>query len=33
MLHHMLNLFKHLKEYENDALLRPVVTHMKDAYL
>jgi hypothetical protein len=29
----MLKLCKHLKEYENDALLRPVVSRMKDVYL
>jgi hypothetical protein len=33
MLHHMLKICKHLKEYENDDLLRPVVTRMKDVYL
>jgi hypothetical protein len=33
MLHHMLKLCKHLKEYENDALLRSVVSRMKDVYL
>ena len=30
MLHHIVLICKHLKCYENDALLRPVVTRMKD---
>ena len=33
MLHHMVLICKHLKRYENDALLRPVVTRMKDVYI
>jgi hypothetical protein len=33
MLNHMLLICKHLKDYKNDALLRNVVTLMKDVYL
>jgi len=33
VLHHMVLICKHLKCYENDALLRPVVTRMKDVYI
>jgi hypothetical protein len=32
MLHHMLLICKHFKAYEKDALLRPMVTRMKDVY-
>jgi hypothetical protein len=32
MLHHMLLICKHFKAYEKDALLRLVVTRMKDVY-
>jgi len=33
MLHHMVLICKHFKCYENDALLRPMVTRMKDIYI
>jgi len=33
MLHHMVLICKHFKCYENDALLRPMVTRMKDVYI
>jgi hypothetical protein len=33
MLHQIMNITRHLNAFENDALLRQVVAHMKDKFL